>query len=95
MTEDEADKRPDWNYALLILALLISFVMQSYYLPCLCNQGNMKISLALYFDLFIIARMLFALNRKEKGGGWLLYMILLYTSPLWITLLVSLMFKIF
>ena len=39
---------------------------------------------ALMFDLFVAGRILFAYVRNEKGRGWIFYVVLMYSSALWI-----------
>jgi hypothetical protein len=44
-------------------------------------------SLALVLDVAVILRILFAYLHREQGRGWLIYVRLLYTSPIWLLLL--------
>ena len=78
-----------WNYKALLLALGISFILQMMFLPCFCYEGGVKIDFAMKFDGFVLLRMLIACAYKERGRTWLFYAIILYTSPVWITILIS------
>jgi len=80
-----------WNYPALLTALGISFVLQMLFLPCFCYQGEIKGDFALMFDAFVLLRIIIAALRKERGRTWLFYAMVLYTSPVWITILVAFM----
>jgi hypothetical protein len=73
-----------WNFAGLLAALLIGFLFQSVFLPCLCDIGTAKIALAYSFDGLVLLRMLVAYIRSETGKGWVFYAALCYTSVAWI-----------
>ncbi|MHC4388267.1 MAG: hypothetical protein ACYSX1_06635 [Planctomycetota bacterium] len=85
-TVQQQAAQDEWNYKHLICALVVAFVLQSIVHPCLCQIGTAKTVFALVFDALILARIVVAKLRKEKGKGWLFYAILLYTSPAWIEL---------
>ncbi|HEY3375924.1 MAG TPA: hypothetical protein VGL77_00385 [Armatimonadota bacterium] len=78
-----------WNYQRLLLALVISFVLQMLFLPCMCAEGTGKVDFALMFDGYVVLRLLVAWLRNERGRTWVFYSVLLYTSPVWITILIS------
>ena len=73
-----------WNYEQLTAALIISFLLQSLFLPCLCDIGTAKIMFAYVLDVLILLRIGVAYFCREKCGGWKFYVWLLYTSPIWI-----------
>lgn len=73
-----------WNFKQLLAAWGIAFILQSLFLPCLCDIGTAKILFADTLDALILFRVGMAFVRRETGGGWKLYAWLLCTSPLWI-----------
>ena len=73
-----------WKFKKLAVACAIAFVLQSLFLPCLCDIGTAKIVFAYVLDATVLARMGVAYVRRETGGGWKFYAWLLCTSPLWI-----------
>jgi hypothetical protein len=75
-----------WNYEHLIVALVIAFILQSLFLPCLCQIGEAKTNFALVLDGLVLLRSGVARLRRETGSGWVFYVVLLYSSPLWIHL---------
>ena len=75
---------PLWNFHQLSAALVIGFVLQSIFLPCLCSIGTAKMTLAWCIDALVLARMLIAYFRHERGRGWVFYTVLCYTSFAWI-----------
>jgi hypothetical protein len=76
--------RARWNFGNLGAALFISFVLQSLFLPCLCQIGTAKMNFALGFDALVLLRMMIAYFGRETGRGWIFYAVLCYTSPVWI-----------
>ena len=74
----------EWNYAQLLLALIVAFVLESMLLPCLCNIGTAKMQVAFVFLALVVVRIAVARIIREKGKGWVFYTILIYSSPLWI-----------
>ena len=75
---------PEWKFKHLLAALLVGFVLQSLWLPCLCDIGTAKITFAYAFDALVLVRVLIAHVCHETGKGWLFYVVLCYTSPAWI-----------
>jgi hypothetical protein len=73
-----------WNYQHMVVALLVSFLLQALVLPCLCPIGNAKMTFAMTFDVLVLARTLVAYKCKETGRGWIAYAVLCYTSAGWI-----------
>jgi len=73
-----------WNFKQLMGALGIAVILQSLFLPCLCDVGTAKIVLAYALDALILLRTGVAYMRRETGSGWKFYAWLLCTSPLWI-----------
>ncbi|MHB9022938.1 MAG: hypothetical protein ACYC7E_02000 [Armatimonadota bacterium] len=82
-------KSTRWNFKSLLLAFIISLVLQQLFLPCMCYEGSVKLEFAMWFDAFVLLRILVAWVFKERGRSWLFYAVVLYTSPIWITMLVS------
>jgi hypothetical protein len=82
-----ADGQKLWNFRQLTYAFIISFVLQQLFLPCLCDIGTAKITLALIVDALVIARAIVAYMTRERGQGWLFYAILLYSSTGWIMII--------
>jgi len=75
---------PRWNFRQLGAALFIGFVLQSLFLPCLCQIGTAKMTFAFYFDALVLARMVIAYFCHETGRGWIFYAALCYSSAAWI-----------
>jgi len=88
-TPDEIVLPAVWNFRQLLIAFFVTLVLQSVFLPCMCYEGLAKVQFGMMFDGFVLIRILIALVRKERGRDWLVYVILLYSSPLWITILIS------
>ena len=84
VTAQAFDPTDAWNFKHLVVALFAGFVLQSLLLPCLCDIGTAKIVFAYAFDGLILFRIFVARACREKGKGWLFYVILCYTSPAWI-----------
>jgi hypothetical protein len=79
-----ATKPGAWNYKHLFAALGIAAVLQSIFLPCLCDIGTAKSVFAFCFDTLILLRIGAAWHMSETGGGWKFYAWLIWKSPLWI-----------
>src|SRR5690242_4264725 len=75
---------PGWNFKHVLAALVVGFVLQSLWLPCLCDIGTAKITFACAFDALVLIRVLVARACHETGKGRLFYVVLCYTSPAWI-----------
>ncbi len=81
---DVEEATGEWNYVQLFLALIVAFVVTCMLMPCLCNIGTAKTQVALVFLVLIVLRIAVARIRKEKGRGWIFYVIVIYTCPFWI-----------
>ena len=79
----EADPKR-WPCGKLFVALVIMFVIQMLYLPCLCHIGAIKLEVALYFDALMFLRILVATLMRQRGRDWKIYFWALVTSPFWI-----------
>ncbi len=91
MPDIEEVQREGWNYKHIICALIIGLVLQNLFLPCLCQIGMAKITVALIFDGLVVLRIIAAKLLKQKDKGWIFYTVLLYSSPLWIDLAIRIM----
>jgi hypothetical protein len=85
-TFQPATVRQPWNYQHVLVGFAITVILQGLFLPCLCNIGQAKSVFGWVIDLLVAIRIAVAYLRKETGRGWLFYVVLLYTSPVWITL---------
>lgn len=86
MNDTNRAQRKEWNYRHLICALIVAFVLQNLFLACLCQEGTARVTFALVFDGLVILRIVAARLLNQKDKGWIFYMVLLYSSPLWIEL---------
>ena len=86
------DTPQSWNYQHLAAALFIGLILQSLFLPCLCQIGTAKSAFGLVFDALVMLRMVGAFFRHEAGGGWKFYAWLCLTSPAWITAIAWMVF---
>ena len=77
-------KQAPWHYRELLLAFAISLVLQATFLTDLSRQGEVRIVFAGLFDLFILCRIFIARMMSEQGNGWIFYLVLTLSSPLWI-----------
>lgn len=77
------------NCGRLFFALIVAFLLQSIFLPCLCPVGDARIRFAMIFDGLMLLRISVAHLVHERGEGWLFYAILIYSSPLWIRLVIN------
>jgi hypothetical protein len=73
-----------WNFKHLLAAWFIALVLQSLFLPCLCDIGTAKITFAYILDVLILFRIGAAYFFHDTGAGWKFYAWLLWTSTLWI-----------
>jgi hypothetical protein len=53
--------------------LCVAILLQSIVLPCLCYAGTLKLSVALMVDALVLARVVLAKARHERGRGWVFY----------------------
>lgn len=81
-----------WNFERLIAIFIITVLLQSIALPCLCDAGTAKIIFAYMLDALILLRIGVAYFCREKDGGWKFYAWLLGTSPIWINAIAYLFF---
>ena len=88
-----ATKRSTWNFGFLIYTLVFAFIAQSIFLPCLCMEGTVKMQFAIMLDGLVVLRTFLAWLLKEKNKGWIFYAALLYSSPLWINLIIMVAHK--
>tara|TARA_B100000609_G_scaffold197469_1_gene194912 strand:+ start:789 stop:1091 length:303 start_codon:yes stop_codon:yes gene_type:complete len=79
-------EKKGWNYSSLTCALIVGLLAQCVFLPCLCAEGTAKINFAIVFDVLIVLRIILAKILKQRDKGWIFYLIMIYTSPLWIEL---------
>jgi hypothetical protein len=84
--EPHSDQGNGWNYGHVLFALVIAFVLQSMFLPCMCQIGTGKMNFALVFDGLMALRIAAARIIKQRDNGWIFYTALIYLSPLWIDL---------
>ncbi len=82
-------KRP-WNYGLVLTAFVAGLVFQNIMLPCLCHEGTIGMRMAATFDVLILTRIVVAYCIKEKGRGWIFYLVLCLISAPAISLLIAL-----
>lgn len=82
-----------WNFDHLVAAWFISFLTQNFFLPCMCAAGDAKMIYAYCFDGLMAVRILIAWRCREKGKGWLFYLLLLYLSPFWIDFMAETFFR--
>jgi len=81
-----AEQNAGWNYKHLACALIIGYLLQSAFLSCLCATGSAKMAMATTFDGLVVLRIIAAKMLQQKDKGWIFYVVLLYSSPLWIEL---------
>jgi hypothetical protein len=96
MTEDASNvivveevQAEGWNYRYLYCALVFGFMLQSMFLSCACNRGSIRMMAAFGFDGLMVLRIIVVKLLKQKDKGWIFYMILIYSSPVWIRLLAA------
>ena len=87
-------KQAPWHYRGLLLAFVISLVLQAVLLPCMCIEGKAEVAFAGVFDILILCRIIIARELNEQGKGWIFYLVFTLTSALWISGLVHLIFVI-
>ena len=76
--------RRGWPLGVILSVLVLIFLLQSILLPCLCDQGTVKMNIALAVDGLILVRLLIAKLRKESSRDWMIYLALGGSSLLWI-----------
>jgi hypothetical protein len=74
-----------WDCEQLILALVVTVVVQYVTLVYACEAGVAKIKLACVFDALVALRFIAAWALRQRDRGWIFYLVLLYSSPIWIT----------
>jgi hypothetical protein len=79
-----------WNFRMLGVALVISFILQMILFDWLHSEGGTEAEFGLAWDAFVVARMVLAYFRKETGRDWLIYAVICYMSPIWIIAIVHL-----
>jgi hypothetical protein len=79
---------PRWNAQAVALSVPIAFIAQVLFTPCLCHLSAFVMGMAVVFDVLLLIRATIAHFLKERGRGWILYVLLSYTSPWWISWLV-------
>ncbi len=84
-------KTSNWYNNHIIFAFMVSLVLQSVLLPCMCGHGVARMKVAAIFDVMILIRIIIALLIKENNNGWRIYCILLCVFP-FIILLVDELF---
>jgi hypothetical protein len=80
MGQANVKKESEWNYIHIICALIITFLLQNIILPEFTPYNNAKMIVAFIIDGLVILRTIIARIRREKGRGWILYIIVLYAS---------------
>ncbi len=83
--EAVATQKP-WSYSHLLLAFFLGFFMQVE-LSDFIESSAVTFPEAVIFDVLYLARVARAYWKKETGRGWILYVVLTYTSPCWIMLM--------
>lgn len=73
-----------WPLGVILATLVFIFLLQSIFLPCLCDKGTAKMTGALVVDGLILTRVVIAKLRKEANRDWILYLALSASSLLWI-----------
>lgn len=79
---------PRWNARAVALSVPVAFMCQGFFMPCLCRLSAFVIGTAMIFDCLLLIRAAFAHFTKERGRGWILYVVLSCTSAWWIDWLV-------
>ncbi len=85
--EKHANEKSNWNFRHIWIGVAISATIQAVVLPCMCSHGDARGLFAVCFDALIVARTWIAWHFKEKNKAWIFYLILMYSSPIWIWLL--------
>ena len=78
-----------WNFRQLLIAFFVTLTIHTVILQGTDPIGPVLIRFSWMFDGLVLMRILVALVLNEHGRGWLFYMILLYTSPIWISFIVA------
>ena len=73
-----------WNYPELVSAMFCGFILQGLLLPTFDSSSAARCAYAEWFDLLVIARVLWAYFLYETGKGWIFYCVLMLTSAMWI-----------
>lgn len=76
-----------WPIPYCLMFLAIAFVLQMALLPCLCNRGTMKLNFALLLDAMFLGRLILARWLGETSRGWIVYVVILMSSCIWIEFL--------
>jgi len=91
MVEEETSSRgvkevSTWRLLYMGPAIIAGISLQLMILPCMCPIGAAKMQSALILDGLILIRFVGARVFRERNRGWVFYVILCVTSPLWIEL---------
>ncbi len=79
-----------WNFKHLYCALGIVAILHALFLPCLCAVGMGIYRFSIAVDLLFLARIVVAHLRLETGRDWIVYSWFIWTSPIWIELVSTL-----
>lgn len=66
----------EWNYKVALICLLGGIILQSIALPCPCYKGIVNMYIAGAVNLLVILRLIIARVIRERGRGWIFYVIL-------------------
>jgi hypothetical protein len=82
-------KAPIWPLFRALGLLLVVFILQSLFLPCLCERGPVKMNIGLMIDAVVLVRLIIGRLRNETGRGWIAYILLAASTVLWVPALVG------
>ncbi len=74
---------------MILSLLMLIFLLQSIFLPCLCDRGTAKMILAFVVHALILVRVLIARLHRETNRDWIFYLAMGTSSLVWIPLAVG------
>ncbi len=77
MADERVTIRREWNYRAVLIAVAVAFLLQTFVvLPCLCQDGKIRVQVAWLGDILVLIRLAVARVFRERGKGWIVYAIL-------------------
>lgn len=84
-TDARAVREPHrWPCLPLYIAVALALFVQVPHMVCACYIGGFQAEFAMLFDVAMLVRTIVADLRKERGYGWVIWVLLLLTSKWWI-----------
>ena len=83
-----------WPLLIFLPTFMLAFLAQRAFLNCACCAGPAFLAAGMALDGLVLARVVVAYARRERNRAWLVYVLALLTSVLWVPMYVEFVWSV-